>query len=119
MPIVNSVYKSRKSFASEFFCPNCLVTRPYEIKPMSKELMLYPIPFIDANEPGHVIECQFCKNAFDPEILRRNIQSLFKLADAAKHRLDTGISPGYLKLLLMSDGLNESFADTLITLAQH
>jgi hypothetical protein len=32
--------------------------------------------------------------------------------------LDTGISPGFLKLQLMSDGLNEGFAEKLISLAQ-
>ena len=86
---------------------------------MSKELMFYPIPFLESNEPGHVVECKVCKNAFDPEILMRNIQSLFKLAGAAKYQLDKGISPGYLKLQLISDGLQESFADKLISLAQH
>ena len=119
MPIINSVYKGKKLFASEFFCPNCFVIRPYDLKPMSKELMFYPIPFLESNEPGHVVECKVCKSAFDPEILQRNIQSLVKLAGAAKYQLDKGISPGYLKLQLISDGLQESFADKLISLAQH
>jgi hypothetical protein len=119
MPIINSVYKGKKLFASEFFCPNCFVIRPYALKPMSKELTFYSIPFLESNEPGHVVECQACKNAFDPEILTRNIQSLFKLADAAKYQLNHGISPAYLKLQLISDGLQESFADKLIIMAQH
>ena len=118
MPIVNSVYKSQKSYASEFFCLNCLVTRPYEIKPMSAEILLYPIPFMDSNEPSHVIECRFCRNAFAPEILSRSIQNLFRLAGTAKFQLDKGISPGFLKLQLMSDGLNERFVEKLIGLAQ-
>ena len=119
MPIVNSVYKSKKLFASEFFCPNCLVIRPYELRPMSREIILTPIPFMDADEPRHVVECQFCGRAFDPEILTRTVQNIFRLAGAAKQQLDTGISPGFLKLQLMSDGLQESFADQLISLAQH
>jgi hypothetical protein len=86
---------------------------------MSKEIILYPIPFMDENEPGHVIECQSCRNAFNPEILTRHLQSLLKLASAAKHQLDTGMTPGFLKLQLMSDGLQESFADRLISLALH
>jgi hypothetical protein len=119
MPIINSVYKGKKLFESEFFCPNCFVIRPYELKPMSKELKFYPIPFLESNEPSHVVECRFCRNAYDPDILRRNNQSLFKLAGIAKHQLDQGMSPGYLKLRLISDGLQESFVDTLISLAQH
>lgn len=119
MPIVNSVYKSKKSFMSEFFCPHCFVIRPYHLKPMSKDIIFCPISVLESNEANHVIECQVCKNAFAPDILKRNIQSLFKLAGAAKYRLDQGISPGYLKLQLISDGLQESFADSLISLAQH
>ena len=119
MPILNSVYYGKKLFASEFFCPHCLVVRPYEIKPISRELAFSVIPLLEANETNHVIVCQGCKKAFDPEILKRNIQSLFKLVGAAKGQLDRGISPGYLKLKLMSDGLTEVVVDQLITLAQH
>jgi hypothetical protein len=86
---------------------------------MSREIILTPIPFMDTDEPGHVVECQFCRKAFDPEILTRTVQSLFRLAGTAKHQLDTGTSPGFLKLQLMSDGLEESFAERLISLAQH
>jgi hypothetical protein len=64
------------------------------------------------------VECRACHSAFDPEILRRNIQGLFKLADSVRSRLDKGISPGFLKLQLLSDGLNETYADQLIRLAQ-
>ena len=119
MPISNSVYTGKKLFASEFFCPNCFVIRPYDLKPMSQEIAFHPISFIETSEPSHVVECKVCRNAFDPEILQRNIQSLFKLAGAAKYKLDQGVSPGYLKLQLISDGLQESFADRLINLAQH
>jgi hypothetical protein len=74
---------------------------------------------LEPTEPSDIVECQVCKSIFDPEILKRNIQSLYKLASTAKYRLDQGISPAYLKLQLMSDGLKEGFADRLITLAQH
>ena len=119
MPILNSVYKGKNLFVSEFLCPNCLVVRSYDIKPMSKEITFYSIPLLEESIPAHVIECQVCKNAFNPEVLQRNIQSMLRLAGAAKHKLDQGISPGYLKLQLISDGLKESFADKLISLAKH
>ena len=119
MPILNSVYKGKQLFVSEFFCPDCFVIRPYRLKPMSKEIAFYPIPLLETNEASDIVECQVCKNAFNPEILRRSIQSLLKLAGAAKYKLDQGISPEFLKLQLTSDGLQESFADKLLTLAQH
>jgi hypothetical protein len=113
MPIVNSVYKAKKLFVSEFFCPNCFVFQPYELKPISQAIAFCPISFVGTNEPDHVIECKVCKKAFDPEILTRHIQSLLKLVCAAEYQLDHGIPPGYLKLQLVSDGLKESFADRL------
>lgn len=118
MPILNSIYKGKKLFVSEFFCPHCFVIRPYDLKPMTREIAFYPVPLLATNEPNHVIECQVCKKAFDPEILNRNIQSLYKLAGAAKYQLDRGISPGYVRLQLISDGVKESLADKLISLAQ-
>ena len=119
MPILNSVYYGKKLFASEFFCPYCFVIRPYHVKPMSKKMTFCVIPFLEKNEAVHVIECHVCKKAFDPAVLERNIQSLFKLAGTAKGQLDQGISPGYLKLRLMNDGLKEIVVDTLLSLALH
>jgi hypothetical protein len=117
MPIVNSFYKSQKLFASEFFCPNCRTIRAYHLKPMSEEISLAPLPFKGVNEPSDVIECRTCGTAFDPDILLRSIQSLFKLAGTTRYQLDKGISPGFLKLQLISEGLNENFAEQLISLA--
>ena len=119
MPIVNSIYQSKKLFASEFFCPNCRAIQPYQLKPRSEETILSPLPFRDSNPPKDVIECLCCKTAFDPDILLRNIQSLFKLTGTAKYQLDKGITPGFLKLQLISEGLNEIFADQLVSLALH
>ena len=117
MPIVNSNFKSQKLFASEFFCPNCRAIQPYVLKPRSGEIILAPLSFTDTKQPDDVIECRSCKTVFNPDILLRNIQSLFKLAGTAKYQLDKGISPGFLKLQLVSEGLNESFAEQLISLA--
>ena len=71
MPIVNSVFKSRNSFASEFFCPHCLTTRPYNFKMMSEQVLLSLIPGLSTSAPAHVVECRTCHYAFDPEILKR------------------------------------------------
>ena len=86
---------------------------------MSKDLTLSPISFLESQAVDHVIECQDCRNAFDPQILDRSIQSLYKLARAAKRQLEEGISPRELKLQLLSDGLQENFVDSLISLALH
>ena len=99
MSIVNSVEQSKELFASEFFCPNCRAIRPYDHK------------------SSEVIECRSCKNSFDADMPMRCIQSLYKLAGIARYQLDKGMAPGFLKLQLISEGLNEFFADQLISLA--
>ena len=119
MPIVNSVFKSQKLFASEFFCPNCFVIRPYEITPLSQETNFCILPLLESKAVQDVIVCKVCQKAFDPEILARNIQSLLKIVGVAKCQLDRGISPGAVKMRLVSDGLQEHFANELITLALH
>jgi hypothetical protein len=106
---------------TEFLCPHCLVSRPFETKRISKEITLYEIPILvfEMNERTRAVICRVCQNAFHSDVLKYNTQFLFKVAGAAKSQLDGGISPGYLKLQLISDGLKESFVDKLLTLAQH
>jgi hypothetical protein len=119
MTISNSIYKGKNQFASEFFCPNCFAIRPYERARMSEETTRYAGPFLEKNETEHVVVCKSCKTAFAPDILERNVQSLFKLVVAAKNQLDGGISPGFLKIRLISDGLAEGFVDSLLSAALH
>src|SRR5689334_16045154 len=98
MSTTRSTYEGKQIFTREFICPYCLVAAPYKTKCMSKEITIYPIPFLQKKDLRRAIECQVCKYAFDPEILNYSKQCLFKLAEAAKYQLDTGISPGHLKL---------------------
>ena len=118
MPILNSIYKGRNLFASEFFCPHCHTYTRYQIKPISDALMFYTIPVFDTNNLTHVVECRVCKNGFELDILKTSNQSLFKLIAATKKQLLDGTSPGSLKIRLMSDGLKEEFVNKLIALAQ-
>jgi hypothetical protein len=75
------------------------------------------IPLFHSKNHTQVIECQICKNGFDPEILYPRNQSLFRLVATLRTQLLTGTTPGSLKVRLMSDGLKEDFVDKLIGLA--
>lgn len=119
MPIRNSVFKRNGFFISEFYCPKCLETQTYAIRPMSEKVTFYQLAFFESGGAEHVVECQHCKKAFDPGILNRSIQRLLKLAGAAKCRFDQGISREEFKQQLLSDGLPESFVDQILSLAQH
>ena len=103
----------------EFYCPNCYGRRPFEIKPFSEAKTLYIILLFEPKDLREVVECQTCRNSFDPAILKPTNQSLFKLVASARNQLSDGTSPGHLKLKFMSDGVKEQVVDLLILLAQN
>jgi hypothetical protein len=105
--------------APEFYCPNCHTHKYYEVKLVSDVSIVCAIPLFETNNHTHLVECQTCKNGFDPEILKPNNQSLFKLVAATRSQLLNCTSPGSLKVRLMSDGLGEEFVNKLISLAQN
>ena len=103
----------------EFFCPKCLASRAYQLKQISTENPFNAIPALGLEDFNKIVECQVCKNGFDPKVLKPSNQSLFRLVGIARNQLNGGISPQLLKIRLMSDGLNEAVVDMLITLAQY
>jgi hypothetical protein len=103
----------------EFYCPNCHANRPYKVKQVTDARIVCVIPIYHANQNDQVLECQVCKNGFEPAILDPSNKFLFKLVAATRAQLLTGTSPGSLKVRLMSDGLKEEFIDRLIGLAQN
>jgi hypothetical protein len=110
----------QKDFAQalpEFYCPNCQTHRSYLVKPIADVNIVCLIPLFHSKDNTQVVECQVCKNGFDPEILSLSNRSLFKLVAATRTQLLSGTTPGSLKVRLMSDGLNEDFVDKIIGLA--
>lgn len=105
--------------APEFYCPNCHTHRSYEVKGISEVNLVCVIPMFETIDRTHVIECQSCKNGFDPDVLSPRSQSLFRLVATTRNQLLTGTSPGSLKVRMMSDGFREEFIDKLIGLAQN
>ena len=101
----------------EFYCPNCHTRRSYEVKPFWEVNMVYVVPLFGTDNLTHLIECQSCKNGFDPEIMKPSNQTLFRLVATTRSQILTGTSPGSLKVRLMSDGLKEEVVDLLIMLA--
>jgi hypothetical protein len=109
--------KEEVIFQAYFHCPKCHGQRAYDVKPASIEFTFYYLPIFEKVDLDNFIVCQVCKRGFDPLILKRSNQSLFKLVGATKFELMNS-SPGALKLKLMNDGLKEKVIDKLIALAQ-
>ena len=102
-----------------FYCPNCHTPRRYKYKKIAEVQIINILPIYGPKENGYLLECETCKNGFDPAIISPSNQFLFKIVAAARSQLLTTTSPGFLKAKLMSDGLKEEFVDRIIRLAQN
>ena len=111
---------SYELYPYQFYCPRCLCKRPYSLKPISVKIHFYYVPWYGDEESDleKVVECNGCKKAFDPRILRLSNQNFVKLAAFARHQMLEGSSVEELKEELAHAGLQDEFADKLILLAQ-
>lgn len=63
------------------YCPNCNGEMPYRLRRVRRFFTLYFIPIIPLDVLGEYVECQQCKNTFQPEILDftpEQIEELFE-----------------------------------------
>ena len=114
--------KERELSHGQFFCPKCNVLRPYEQKPVSNLFTPYFIPLFETKTPGdavEAVECQVCKNGFDPKVLERAHQNTFKLAAATRYELLHGTSPDEARSRLESVGLQDEMVEAILGMAQN
>lgn len=53
----------------EFWCPSCGVKRRFDHKRVRRFFTLYFIPIIPLDTLGEYVECDHCKDTFNPEVL--------------------------------------------------
>ena len=53
----------------EFSCPSCATKRRYEHKRVRRFFTLYWIPIIPLDTLGEYVECETCRDTFDPAVL--------------------------------------------------
>lgn len=58
----------------EFACPRCRARRPYLLLRSQQHAHLYWVPLIRLGQPQEYVECQGCRGAFEPGVLRRAAQ---------------------------------------------
>ncbi len=112
--------KGREKVLSEgeFFCPKCNELKGYKHKRVSKYFTLYFIPLFETKNLGEFVECQACKNGFDPQILEPDNQGMFKLVAAVCYELLHGASPTDVKAKLIEIGGTDAGANNIIAMAQ-
>jgi hypothetical protein len=116
MFIWSSKKKERKEW--HFFCPKCDTLSPYSVRPASVDFTFYFLPLFEKRDLFYFVVCKVCRKGFDPAVLERHSQTLFKLVWGTKCQL-RHLSQDILKSKLLSDGLKEPLVDKLIMMATH
>ncbi len=101
-----------------FFCPNCNTTRPYELKRAGNYFTLFFIPLFRIQKRGEFVQCEVCKNRYDPKILDRGSQGSLELVARTRYALLHGTSPDAARSQLIASGLDSRTADEVIAMAQ-
>lgn len=105
-------------YPKQFFCPKCFGNKPYGVNRVSVKTHFYYIPIFENECLEHVVECRVCKKSFNPSVLNRYNQTLFRLAAVARDKLLQGTSFEILKEEMTSTGIKKELADKLLLLAQ-
>jgi zinc-ribbon family len=119
MLIWESKGREKELSQGQFFCPKCNVLRPYQQTPVPKMFTFYFIPLFETKNLGEAVECQVCKNGFDPKVLEPAHQGMFKLAAATRYELLHGTSPDEARGRLEAVGLQDEMVDAILGMAQN
>ena len=101
----------------QFFCPKCNLLRAYKHKRVSEMFTLYFIPLFETKNLGEAVECQICKNGFDPQVLESTHQGMFKLVAATRYELLHGTSPDEARWRLEAVGLQDEMVEAILGMA--
>ena len=118
MLIRGSEGSEKELSGGQFFCPKCNLLRAYNQRPVSKTFTLYFIPVFETKNLGEAVECQVCKNGFDPRVLEPSHQGMFKLAAATRYELLHGASPDEARWRLEAVGLQDEMVEAILGMAQ-
>jgi hypothetical protein len=88
----------------KFFCPKCNSVRRYK----QKRVSMYTKP------TGEFVECQVCKNRFEPKILEPGSQHMLKMVAITKYSLLRGVPLNDIKSRLMGAGTKSETVEAII-----
>jgi len=108
--------KGRHEFVSEgqFFCPKCNNIRHYKLIRVSKYFTLYFIPLFKTKTLGEYVECQTCKNGYEPKVLEPSSQEMLKMVAITKYSLLRGTPLDDVKSRLIGAGATGETVDLII-----
>jgi hypothetical protein len=104
MTIWGSEGKQELISEGKFFCPKCNNVRRYKLNRDTRYTKL----------TGEFVECQVCKNGFEPEILQPGPQQMLKIVAITKYSLLRGTPLNEIKSRLIGAGTNDETVDAII-----
>lgn len=84
----------------EFHCPGCDTKRPYDHKRVRRYLTLYFIPIIPLDVVGEYVECQHCRDTYNPKVLELDPTTSNERFEAEFHSAVKRV----MVLMMMADG---------------
>ncbi len=101
-----------------FFCPRCNQNRRYKLKRDGYYFSIFFVPLLRLKKLGEYVECQVCKNTYEPQVLASSSQDTLKLVASTRYALLHGTHPTEARSLLMDRGADAGTADRIIEMAQ-
>jgi hypothetical protein len=114
MVILGSCEKQKQISMGKFFCLTCNNIRSYKQKCISKYITLFSIPLFKTKTLYKSVECQVCKNGYEPNILEPDSQQMLKMEAITKYSLHRGAAVDDVKSQLIEAGANAEIADVII-----
>ena len=114
MVILGSTEKQQKVSEGLFFCLKCNNIRHYTQTRTSRYLSLFFILLFKTETLYEIVECQDCKNGYDPKILEPGSQQMLKMEAITKYSLHRGTPPDEVKSQLIEAGANAETAEVII-----
>lgn len=81
MIIYGTKHTTKTLQQGEFYCPHCSKRRPYVMARKKRWFHIYWIPMIPMQELPSYVECNVCKNAWQPRILELDPEADRKAAN--------------------------------------
>lgn len=113
MIIFGTRVREKEVGSGKFYCPKCGRERRYKRKNAAKYFALYFIPLIQIEELGQVVECQSCRQAFPPAVLKAPAASERAVTEV-KRDLESGTPLHMVHRKLVNQGLDEASAAQLV-----
>jgi hypothetical protein len=114
MVILGSCEKQKQISVGKFFCLTCNNIRYYKQKCISKYITLFSIPLFKIKTLYKSVECQDCKNGYEPNILEPESQQILKMEAISKYSLKRGAPVEDVKTQLIEAGADAEVAEGII-----